>query len=208
MNKNLLLLTSSFLLLLLLSSCRKSDFKTVKIGFIIEHPDYYIIPAVYDTIQETMLVKEAYNEGATFETVTEQVLLKERHTDIKLSKIQYINVALDAEEDLSCLAPCIRHLSSSEFEFIPINNSYELRSYQKVVNNGNGNLVEAQYEQRTFYRLNTDATLLEKETSHQEYLIKHFTIPKNVSFEDYWENQLINAGAQACGDINSYKILE
>jgi len=201
--QSLILLTIIFLTL----SCNQNDFRIVCIGFNLEHPDFKVIPPVFDTLTETVLVKEAYNEGAIFETVTEQVLTKEEHTSIKILDIQYINILADVEEDFICAVPCIKYFAEDDFLYTTIENNYTTRTYQRVAQNGTGDFVQAEYTDREYYRLITDAKVQEGGSNLLEELQKTLNLPDTTTFENHWKRQLLEQNATDCGDSLSYRVI-
>jgi len=195
------------MILFLLPSCNRVSSRTVCVGFQLEHPDFKVIEPIFDTITETVLVTETHNEGATFETVTEQVLIKEEHTKIKLVDIQYLNIVSDIEDGFSCAMPCITYLKQEDFELTTVGNEYTTRSYQRVAINGTGALVQAQYTDREFYRLKTDATFVPGGSMELEELQKTLSLPDTIDFKTHWKRQLKELNAEACGDSTTYRVI-
>lgn len=194
--KSLLTITMRHFLLLLafcsLSSC-DDDLRleegpvcnSVTVDFFTSHPRLVVTPAVFDTLYEQVLFKDAYNKGgATFETVTEQVLTKDRHTRISIMDQDSIEVVLDAKQEITGFVPCI---SFQEFPYaLEIPAHYNTYTRQRLVTNGNGEYVEAQYNTRSYLLLKEDASVTEIEgVVSRSTVTETFTIPSGTSFESY-----------------------
>ena len=202
---------TSFLLLLtfLLTTCKTEEYKTVKVDFLIQHPEFSVAPATFDTLKEQVLVRQAYQEGATFEMVTEQVLIREASRNSKIMDIQFINVQADFEENLICAVPCITYFTEENFEVFQVQPEYGTRTLQRVAVNGNGAEVPAEYEVRSFLRLRSNAEVKSEPAITVQRLRKIFRLPINKDFDTYWKEQLFGQDVFfECGSELTYEVVE
>lgn len=205
--------STKFILILfiisLLGACKSEPaYKTVVVDFFIQHPEFSVTPATFDTLMELVLVKDAFNEGATFETVTEQVLVRDAYRSIRIMDVQYINMLADHEENLLCAVPCITYFPENQIERFEASATYTTRTYQKVVVNGTGVERPAEYASRQFLKKQTNASINPEPMEDLQPLRKIFRLPVNLDFEDYWEQYLLVLDMEDCGETITFEVVE
>ena len=69
------------------------------VDFYTTHKDYVLKPAVFETVTEQVLIREAHREGATFQTVSEQYLSKSGYKVNAISDFTSMHIVVDSEKD-------------------------------------------------------------------------------------------------------------
>lgn len=200
------ILLSICILTCILSCCDEPAYVTYTVRIYTENTHRYT-PTVFETFTEQVITKSAYHEGATFETVTEQVLVKEGHHVYKISSQEDIHLVTDAETYVITTLPCISFFSPDEYELTEVPDVYATRSYQKLVQDGNGPFNEASYAFRELQRIASPAILEEIGSSQRTYLDYRFHIPSDMSIDTFIHNQLSLQELTDCLLEGSYIVL-
>lgn len=163
---------------------------------------YEISPTFFTTVSENVIKKEAYHEGATFELVIEEVLTKERAYSYRVEgndfSFQIMTDQIEGkEEKIDC------HTFPMESTEIPP--QYGTREYYIVLEDGEGDFVEAEYEERTYQKVLDIGGFEEIENEDRLFTSYKFIIDDNVSFEDYFMSQIDDEDFFLDNDVN-YRI--
>ncbi len=191
-----------------ISACCKKDsveYQYYVVDFFTAHQDSEVKPAIFETITEQILVKEAYHLGATFETVTEQVLIKSAYTDWQISEQQDIHLVVNAETNTIGAISCFRFFDEADFIQIDVPAQYGSRTYQKVVVDGVGMERPAIYATRSYEKLISDTEIIERQG--QRTLDRfEFRIPATMTIQEYLADQFAQQSIEQCEEGNSYRI--
>ena len=211
----------ALLLGLLLASCHKHDFDhdhdfehdhvheeyhDFQVDFFIEHPTHEMIPPIFETVTEQILVKEAHQVGATFEVVTETFLIADAHLLFKIQDSTELHVVQNAETNTVAEVICYDFFEEQDFITTEVPAIYQTRTRQKVISMGTGPEVPAEYAFVTKEILVTPGQIVPKNNSERLFRRINFTSPIDESFEKYLTNQLI--AMPGCTEGRSYKIIE
>lgn len=177
------------------------------VAFYTTHPSVEIVPAEFETITEQYLVKDAHNVGATFETVTEQVLVSQAYTSYKAWDVTPLNIVNDAENNQIGNVDCYFFYSEEDIIMTELPAVYTTRSWQRLVENGMGDIVPAQYETNTWRRTVKDGSLIKPLVVDRSSVIMIFTIPDHLTMQEYLEKQFEQQDITDCIEGNSYQIL-
>lgn len=194
---------------LFLFSCEEeiSPYVDYELTFFIDHPNYEIIPAVFETITEQVLVRDAYNEGATFTVNSEQLLVRDSYTSYSsLINQNKITLVTDCEFDSKIDLNCREFLDSLNIVRIDNPAQYTTRSFETVLVNGNGSIVPATYTTRSYQKLVNNAVLLPNMDSIRDSEQVSFRLPFGTSIDDYIQNEMHNNGVSNCFSGTSYII--
>jgi len=112
-----------------------------------------VTPAKFDTIIEKYLVKPAHKEGAIFETITEQVIQKEAHSRLEVIESDFLKtereIVIDQLTNKTIKIESYELANSLSTKEIAVPAEYKTLTRQKVVENGTGAEVEAEYKTYT-----------------------------------------------------------
>ncbi len=217
----------SFLLLIFiclnLSTCKDDDdslncdlchppeeaptYMNYAVDFFTTHKDLIVQPAVFETVTEQVLVKEAHQQGAIFQTFTEQILTKEAYLDIQISTSQTIHLVSNSETDLIVELECFHFFPETNIIETEVPAEYMSRTYELMIQQGTGPEVPATYETITRRRVLLPASIA-LNTSAQEFRRLTFRIPAEKSIRTYLITQFAQQSIVSCLEGNSYEILE
>lgn len=182
-------------------------FKDYKVDFYSAHKDFKIEEAVFETVTEQVLVREAHLSGAVFETLTEQVLVKDSYTQHQIETSQKINLVSNTETNTISEINCFHFFEPSEFVENVFPAEYMTRAIQLVVVPGTGTEIPAVYSTIVKRLLVTDSKIVEADEP-QPFEQITFRIPDNTTMLDYLEDQLAQQSISDCVEGVSFEIQE
>lgn len=148
---------------------------------------YKVTPPDFKTFYETILKTEEHHKGATFDTIMIEVLSKEGSIIIESEKKEFtFPIALDYNDTLKEDIVC--YVFNLDTTVVPP--QYESFTYNKVLIDGDGEYVEAQYEQRSYLKVDNHTTVDEYANYNRLYETYSFTIDDGLIFEDYFMSQI------------------
>jgi len=124
-----------------------------------------VIPGKFDTITEQYLVKPAHNEGATFEELTEQIIIKEAHSRLEVIESEFLKtereIVIDELTNKTTKIESYELANPVSVKEVVVPAEYKTLTRQKVVENGTGAEIAAEYETYTKHIFAKPATVIE-----------------------------------------------
>lgn len=187
--------------------CQDTSYQNYTVDFFTTHKDFEVIPATFDTVYETVIAKEAHLEGAVFETVTEQVLIKEGYNKYYILDSMLIQIPIDEETNNTTEFYCYHFLDSTEIVSVQIPSQYMTITSQRVVQQGTGMEVSAEYATITNIILDTPPQF-NVTTKEQKFKRMTFRIPEKRTIRGHLNYYFDRQSVENCREGNSYKILD
>lgn len=208
MNGNLLLLITALASITILGCSEpEKEFVDYEVAFFKDSPYLSLTPEQYETVAEEKLVRDAHNEGATFQTVTEQILTKEASGSYEISKERILDLVVDCSVESTIPIQCMDFYTLSEVIQIDIPAQYSSRTYETVLVNGTGILVPAQYETTTFQRFIRAAEITPLTNAFPTTEVVNFRLPAGTSISEYIHDNFMEKLGEGCFEFVSYRVL-
>jgi len=180
-------------------------YKNYTVDFFSTHKDFQIIPTLYETVTEQVLVREAHQEGAFFETYTEQYLVKESTIRHEILEKETIYLVANSETDSIAEIECYNFFEEADFVELEVPAHYANRAYYLVVQEGTGAQVPAEYATLTKQIVSTHSEIVPA-TEEQAFTRIGFRIREDWTMENYLTTQFAQQEVLNCFEGNGYRI--
>ena len=198
----------SCIIIFVTTSCSSElEYYNSQVEFFTQHPDVAYLPAEFELVTEQVLVKAEHRAiGAVFETLQETHLVKDAHSIFEISDTSYLHIVIDAGRNTVAEVPCFNFKPLSEIERITVPTQYTTRTYQRTLDPGVGKLIPASYKTISYWRLVNDAKLVEGEAERESIIIT-VRVPYPYTTLGYLRDQFEQHGASSCSGETSFRII-
>lgn len=195
-----------------LFSCGQDDestgptYEDHEVAFFVDHPNAIIIPTEYQTMTRQRLVKEESKQGATFETVNEQVLVLEASNEYIFSNENTFNITTNTETNAMQDVICRSFLDASSIVAAPVPAQFATMTWQRVLVDGTGAIVPAQFSSYEVDVVINDAQLILQPNTNRNSEIITFRLESGVSVEEHIQDELNSQSISGCMSGDSYVV--
>jgi len=200
-------------LLVSIFACKDDDnhsviqYKNYAVVFYNTHKDFDFTPPEFTPFTETILIKPAHLQGATFNTVTEIILIKPNYTKLEIKDSTTFHIVANSKTDSVTEVTCYKFYDEDEFIEVDVPAEYQTIIKYELEEQGNGSEIPAEYMTVNRIYMSSPGFYITQPTT-QQFKRVVFKIPEGRSIQAHLGYSFQQYGIEHCEEGHSYRVVE